>query len=239
MNVGDYAQLTESGRISSAYWSERIKQFLANSPRYKIAEVVPWAHSQSGCNYKLNGLDQKFDDAYFEPFKINYGAPCPFEAGDSVRLRNEPNFVPCGGIDKQSVLIAEQGLRSIVIENIDRASPKSLGGLIIWNGIRYADWRRFEYADEPGAPTSVTATVNDKKKPITDHLFKQGEHELSRCVHADEDGICGAVYERHEMLGTGLATRTFAKPQRPAPARHETQLWSPYGEIDNLCRDSE
>jgi hypothetical protein len=236
MNVGDYAQLTESGRISSVYWSEWIKQFLANSPRYKISAVIPYG--ESSCNYKLDGFNQAFDHAYFEPFKINYDTPCPFKVGDSVRLRNEPDFVPCGGVDKQSVLLAEQGLRPIVIENIDRASQKSTGGLVIW-GNRYADWRRFEYADEPPklAPLTVIGDViRTKPGPIQDHLFDLGID--GTCKHYDDDGCCGAPRQQHEMLGTGLITRIFAKPQRKS-VRHETRLWSPYGEVDLLCRDSE
>lgn len=38
--------------------------------------------------------------------------------------------------------------------------------------------------------------------------------------------------------GRGIAALKFTIPVRTT-VRHETRLWDPYGEIDNLCRDAE
>lgn len=237
----DYVMLSKSAEIGTWALTSGQLEFLRSNRRLKISTLT-----HGGAVFTFDGLPNTYfnnDHGDFVPFKLDYNGPCPFKVGDSVRLRNEPAYVPPNSLCKQNELIHEIGLRPVVVEKLDRSSEKSLGGLITFYGNRYADWRRFEYADNvvsvtPTPQSNVAPPTTYQKKPISDHLFERGERELSRCVHEDADGICGAPYERHETLGTGLATKIFPKPQRTI-SRHETRLWDPYGETDLLARDSE
>lgn len=262
MNVGDYVQLNKVGHATSIRWTDEIQQFLANNRRLKISYTD--VH-----NHKFYGLNQNFNCTYFEPFKIDYNGPCPFKVGDSVRLRALFSNVDAFVNKTQRDLLMRHGVESFVISNIDAAfllfgNNWHTGGLV-WHRFEYAPEQSKHPADQPHevlchkcnqtfkcAGNDVAGPCPNCEQPrklITDHGYMDARG-LGTCYYdSDGDGPCGAAIERHATTRNvrglmrehdiGIQLKTFAKPVRARPARHETALWGPYAEIDLLCRDSE
>lgn len=244
MKIGDYAQLSAMGAKTSQLWVSSIQEFLANNKRLKIRHINNDNYGRIA--YKFEGCGSQFCDEYVEPFKLNYDGPCPFKVGDSVRLRNEPDYVPAGFSGKKQsefIALAGVGLAPMIVTKV---TVDTIGSAELEAHNFCPAWKRFEYADDSafGAPSSGSS-INDsvaqlaprRGQVISDHLFDAGRGD-GLCSHGGGKDYCGARREQHEMLGTGLITKTFKKPLR-AISRHETRLWDPYGEIDLFCRDSE